>query len=107
MLVRVGEARRDCRQREGKGERLGLPRLIRVRSERRGPDIRYSEPAGFERSGAGVSEHRRYEETQDGLRWRTRSDDPKSGVGRHSRDDDESCQCPRVPEKLRECGSHI
>ena len=81
MLVRVGEARRDCRQREGKGERLGLPRLIRVRSERRGPDIRYSEPAGFERSGAGVSEHRRYEETQDGLRWRTRSDDPKSGVG--------------------------
>ena len=54
MLVRVGEARRGLRQREG-GERLGLPRVIRVRSERRGPDIRYSETAGFERSGAGVS----------------------------------------------------
>ena len=78
-----------------------------MRIERRGPDIRYSEPAGFERSGASVSEHGRYEETQDSLRWRTRSDDPESGVGRHVRVDDESCQCPRVPEKLRECGSHI
>ena len=32
MLVKVGEARRDWRQREG---RLGLPRIIRVRRERR------------------------------------------------------------------------
>ena len=56
--------------------------MIRVRSERRGPDIRYSEPAGFERSGAGVSEHMRYEETKDGLRQRTRSDDSESGVGK-------------------------
>ena len=107
MLVRVGEARRDCRQREGKGERLGLPRLIRVRSERRGLDIRYSEPAGFEISGDGVSEHGRYEETQDSLRRRTRSDDQESGVGRHTHGSDESCQCSRVPEKLQEYGSHI
>ena len=81
--------------------------MIRVRSERRGLDIRYSEPAGFEISGDGVSEHGRYEETQDSLRRRTRSDDQESGVGQHTHDDDGSCKCPHVPEKLRECVSHI
>ena len=38
--------------------------VSRVRSERRGSDVQFSDTTGFERSGAGVSEHGRDEETQ-------------------------------------------